>query len=207
MEKQIDNKHIACKHCDLLITKSTLLPGQKAHCPRCGSRLYFVSRCSPSAILALCLTALILLVPANVYPLLSLTMVGMTDSVSLISAVEKVYQEGDRFIALLIFLCVTLAPALMLMALAGASFCYRFNVLTNLLKPLLKAVDFMTHWSMLEVYLVSFLVALVKLVDLGDVHLGLGLACFVALMLVNSIILSVYDAETYWSKVKVGENL
>ncbi|RJG42265.1 paraquat-inducible protein A [Motilimonas pumila] len=203
MEKQIDNKHIACKHCDLLISKTALLPGQKAHCPRCGSRLYFVSRSSPSAILALCLTALILLVPANIYPLLSLTMVGITDSVSLISAVEKVYQEGDQFIALLILLCVTLAPALMLLALASASFCISFNLLTPILKPLLKAVDVMTHWSMLEVYLVSFLVALVKLVDLGDVHLGLGLVCFIALMLVNSMILSVYDAETYWNKVKV----
>ncbi|MCE0556919.1 MULTISPECIES: paraquat-inducible protein A [unclassified Motilimonas] len=194
---------IACEHCDLLQVKQPLQLGQIATCPRCGSRLYFNSICSPMSMLALTLTALILLLPANLYPLLSMTMIGSTETASLLQATLKIFHEGNYFVALLIFICSTIAPFLMLLSLCCASFIISFNIQTQWLKKLLKWTDFLTHWSMLEVYLVSFLVALIKLVDLADIELGVGLVCFSLLMIINSLILSFFDASSYWQKVPI----
>jgi paraquat-inducible protein A len=41
------------------------------------------------------------------------------------------------------------------------------------------------EWGMLEVYLMGILVAIVKLADMADLSLGVGLVCFVALLLVQ----------------------
>ncbi len=198
----------ACSHCDLLI--APYQPERfedvkhSAKCPRCGSLLYHKAQCQPSTILALSLTALILLIPANTYPLLSMTMVGTTEKVSLIQATLKLLHEGNIFIALLIFLCSSLAPALMLSSLCCASYLSSRRSQSPWLKRYLKWVDHLSHWSMLEVYLVSFLVALIKLVDIADIELGIGLFCFSLLMVTNSLILTLFDPSDYWDKVKIN---
>ncbi|MFO6423467.1 paraquat-inducible protein A [Motilimonas sp. KMU-193] len=198
----------ACSHCDLLIAPYQP-PSPKdikhsAKCPRCGSHLYHKAQCQPATILALSLTALILLIPANTYPLLSMTLIGTTEKVSLIQATLKLYIEGNIFIALLIFLCSSLAPAMMLISLCFASYLSIFHAQSPKLKQFLKWIDHLSHWSMLEVYLVSFLVALIKLVDIADIELGIGLLCFSLLMVTNSLILTLFDPSDYWDKVKVN---
>ena len=195
---------VACQYCDLLIEKPVLARGEVAKCPRCGGRLYFNSSCSPMSMLALTLSALLLLFPANLYPLLTMTMIGTTETASLFEATTKIYLEGNYFVAFLIFFCSRIPPFLMLLSLSCASFIVAFEIKTPLLKKLLKWVDHLTHWSMLEVYLVSFLVALVKLVGLADVELGVGLVCFSLLMITNSLILSFYSSEQYWDKVAMN---
>ncbi|MCE2570342.1 paraquat-inducible protein A [Motilimonas eburnea] len=198
----------ACSHCDLLIAPYQPQRPQdikhSAKCPRCGSHLYHKAQCQPSTILALSITALLLLIPANTYPLLAMTMIGTTEKVSLIQATVKLYQEGNFFIALLIFICSTLAPAMMLLSLACASYLSIFHTQSPRLKLFLKWVDHLSHWSMLEVYLVSFLVALIKLVDIADIELGVGLICFSLLMVTNSLILTLFDPSDYWDRVTVN---
>ncbi len=204
MNREQDKTSI-CSYCDLAVERVQLKGGECAKCPRCGSLLYQQTHATPTTILALCTTAIILIFPANLYPLLEMTMLGTSETTTLMQGAKMMLNEGGSFVAVLVVFCAVVAPFLMLSALwlssAIISFAPNFRLLNRGLKPLLKLTDFMTHWSMLEVYLVSFLVAVFKLVDISEIEIGFGLVCFVLLMLINSLILINYDAKYYWSKV------
>ena len=57
------------------------------------------------------------------------------------------------------------------------------------------------HWAMLEVYIVSLMVALFKLIDIADVRLGGGLLSLGILMLLNMALLILFDPAPYWERI------
>ncbi len=70
---------IACPDCDALYRRRPLRPGERARCSRCGAVLYRASRLSIDQMLALVLTALILLLIANLTPIVELTVQGQSN--------------------------------------------------------------------------------------------------------------------------------
>jgi paraquat-inducible protein A len=97
--------------------------------------------------------------------------------------VLALYQSEMVFIAVLVFLCSMAIPLLKLL-------CQLWVLLAITLRrgqrPALQVYRLYHHlreWGMLEVYLMGILVAIVKLADLADLHLGVGMACFIALLL------------------------
>ncbi|MDX2321347.1 MAG: paraquat-inducible protein A, partial [Moritella sp.] len=71
---------------------------------------------------------------------------------------------------------------------------------------LLKLVKFFTEWSMLEVYLVSFLIAVFKLSDIADIQLQFGLLSFISLMFISSLIMYRLNLEIFWQKMDENAN-
>ena len=71
----------------------------------------------------------------------------------------------------------------------------------HLLALTLKSVEVFRHWAMLEVYIVSLLVALFKLIDIADVRLGGGLLSLGCLMLLNMTLLILFDPAPYWERI------
>ena len=177
------DKLIACHECDLLMHHPHVGEEQKASCPRCGYEMLVHRSHMRKRALALVITALILFVPANFLPIMSLGMLGQSAVDTVWSAVVGLYHSGMQGVAAVVFMCSMLVPLLkllcqlfVLLAMPRPAWrmlacrCYRFY-------------HHMREWGMLEVYLFGILVSIVKLVDLAELHLGVGLACFVALML------------------------
>ena len=156
---------------------------QKASCPRCGYEMLVHRSHMRKRALALVITALILFVPANFLPIMSLGLLGQSAVDTVWSAVVGLYHSGMQGVAAVVFMCSMLVPLLKLL-------CQLF-VLLAMPRPAWRMLAcrcyrFYHHireWGMLEVYLFGILVSIVKLVDLAELHLGVGLACFVALML------------------------
>jgi paraquat-inducible protein A len=174
---------IACHECDLLMRHPHLEEEQKACCPRCGFELVVRRSQMRRRSLALVLTALILFVPANFLPIISLTILGQNAVDTVWSGVVGLYHSGMEGVAVVVFLSSMLVPLLKLL-------CQLF-VLIAMPRPALRPMACywyrvyhnMREWGMLEVYLFGILVSIVKLIDMAKLHLGIGLACFVALML------------------------
>ena len=177
------DKLIACHECDLLMHHPHVGEEQKASCPRCGYEMLVHRSHMRKRALALVITALILFVPANFLPIMSLGLLGQSAVDTVWSAVVGLYHSGMQGVAAVVFMCSMLVPLLkllcqlfVLLAMPRPAWrmlacrCYRFY-------------HHMREWGMLEVYLFGILVSIVKLVDLAELHLGVGLACFVALML------------------------
>lgn len=174
---------IACHECDLLMHHPHLDEEQKASCPRCGYELVVHRAQMRRRSLALVLTALLLFIPANFLPIISLNLLGQNAVDTVWSGVLGLYRSDMKAVALVVFLCSMLVPLLKLLCQLAVLLSMPYTTLRPLGIQLYRGYHHMREWGMLEVYLFGILVSIVKLKDMADLHLGVGLACFVALML------------------------
>lgn len=174
---------IICEHCDCVYQKVTLAKHQKTLCTRCGGVLQRYNGLSVEQRLALTLTALMLWIFANFYPIMSISLKGLKNSATLWDSVLALSLGPITFIALVAAISMIIAPIFQLVLLIwvlsyaltarrapGFSFCMRW---LETLRP----------WSMLEVCLLGAMVAVIKLAGLLDVLPGIGLFALAILSL------------------------
>jgi len=176
---------IACHECDLLMRKPSTGHGERVECPRCGYELYTHRHQVVRRSLALVIAALLLYVPANFLPIMQLNLLGQGTKDTVWSGVLGLYNSGMQGIAVVVFLCSMAVPLLKLLCQLAVLLTIRFDIGRSYGLLLYRIYQHLREWGMLEVYLMGILVAIVKLIDLADLSLGIGLVCFVALLLVQ----------------------
>ncbi|NQD93718.1 paraquat-inducible protein A [Pseudomonas sp. CrR25] len=176
---------IACHECDLLMRKPHVEDGERVECPRCGYELYSHRHQVVRRSLALVSAALLLYVPANFLPIMHLNLLGQTTEDTVWSGVLGLYDSGMQGIAAVVFLCSMAVPLLKLLCQLAVLLSIRLDLGRSYGLLLYRIYHHLRDWGMLEVYLMGILVAIVKLADLADISLGLGLFCFGALLLLQ----------------------
>lgn len=176
---------IACHECDLLMRKPQLGPAEKACCPSCGYELIVHRPYMEQRALALVISALLLFVPANFLPIMQLNLLGQSTQDTVWSGVVSLYQSGMHSVAVLVFLCSMAIPLLKLVCQLLVLLSITQRRALGLGIGLYRVFHHLRQWGMLEVYLMGILVSIVKLIGLADLKLGVGLACFIALLLIQ----------------------
>jgi len=197
---------VACHECDLLMRKPSLQHDEKAQCPRCGYELYAHRHNVVNRSLALVLTALLLFVPANFLPIMQLHLLGQTSDDTVWSGVVGLYNSEMRGVAVVVFLCSMAIPLLKLLCQLAVLLSIRLNIGRSYGLLCYRIYHHLRDWGMLEVYFMGVLVAIVKLVDLAELSVGLGLFCFISLLLVQVWLEVVMSAHQIWSALS-GEDL
>ena len=197
---------VACHECDLLMRKPVLQDGESAECPRCGYELFSHRHRVVRRSLALVLTALLLYVPANFRPIMQLNLLGQTSQDTVWSGVIGLYESGMQGIAVVVFLCSMAVPLLKLLCQLLVLLSIRMDFGRSYGLLLYRIYHHMREWGMLEVYLMGILVAMVKLMDLADLSLGLGLFCFIALLLVQVWLEVTMSPHQIWEALS-GEDI
>jgi paraquat-inducible protein A len=199
----IDLSHLtACPGCDLLVGKQDMLPGNKALCPRCGSPLYEPKSDTFNRTLAVVITGLILFVPANFLSILTMTVLGQTSDNTLISGVIGLYREEFYWVSFLVLCFSMAAPLLKLLSLLVILLHVKFHVYSRYLAALFRFCGMLNPWAMVEVYMVAILIAVIKLGDIAKVHMGLGLFCFVGLLLASTLASVNLDEDQVWEAIE-----
>ena len=173
--------------------------GYVAKCTRCNRVISKETNCNPATILALCLTALILVVPAFYFPLISIHLLGITEGTNLLQGALMMIDNAP-LVSFVVLFCAVIAPTLLISCITLSSACLTFNYHPAYLPKVLKITSVLMHWSMLEVYMVSLMVSMFKLMNDADLFFDIGLYFFIALLLVNLTIISKYDNHSYWGK-------
>ncbi|WP_157600979.1 paraquat-inducible protein A [Psychromonas ossibalaenae] len=192
-------KTIICHHCDMVSKVPKLKAGYAAKCIRCGRVIAKNSLCDPSGILALCIAALILLIPAFYFPLISIHLLGITEGANLLQGALMMTSNAP-IVSFVVLFCAVIAPTLLILTITFSSACLTFNYHPPYLPKILKITRILIHWSMLEVYMVSLMVAIFKLMTYADLYLGAGFYFFGALLMLNMTILSNYNNHDYWER-------
>ena len=187
-----------CRHCDMTSEVPTVAKGCIAKCPHCKSTLYANGTLGTSSILALCLAALITCIPAFTQPLISVHLLSLTEDISLINGATMVFETAP-LVSFIILFCAVIAPLLVILSITYSSACLTFNYFPKRLPIIFKVTRRLTHWSMLDVYMLSLLVSISKLLNDADLYIGLGFYFFVSLLLINLTILANYSNRNYWS--------
>ncbi len=170
-----------CPDCDLPIQEATLRCG-RACCPRC-CKVFNFRRGSLRGARALILAALIFYIPANVLPIITVTLCGDNLSFILIHSVTFVWGGGMYLVATLVFLFALLMPLLSMITMAiillPPAMLGRYGI------RMMRAYHFLRHWSMLDICLIGILVAIIKLKDFSTIYLQPGLLLIFALILLQ----------------------
>jgi paraquat-inducible protein A len=190
----------ACPHCDLLSEIAALQPRESAHCRRCGSLLYQHKVRSISRTLAWAIAGLLLFIPANVYPILQLQVLGMEQDATLLKGVIALIDNRLWMVAILTFLLTIAIPLVKHLLLIGVL--GRSHRPSPRLARWFRYYHLIDSWGMLEIYLLGILIALVKLGDLAEVVTGLGLYSFIG-QLITSIGAHIsLDKNEVWERLE-----
>ncbi|MEL0629245.1 paraquat-inducible protein A [Psychromonas aquatilis] len=190
-------KTIICAHCDLVTEYSAIESGYVAKCSRCQHPLYKGKQCNEYRIFALSLATLLVSAPAFTLSLVSVYLLGITEQTTLIQGAILLIDSAP-IVAFVVLFCSIVAPTLLAACMCFSSSCMLLKKRPSLLSPVLKLTRLLTHWSMLEVYLVSFMVAVFKLNAYADLYYNSGLYFLVALLILNMSMLSEYENAHFW---------
>ena len=189
---------ILCATCDLIVQVAPLAPGTRAICPRCGSR---ISERKPNSLhrtAALSLAALILYVPANIYPILRMEFYGAYSESTVWDGCVKLFQDGMWFVAVIVFLASILIPLFKLLGLFFLVTTARSLRWRRQRTRIFKFIEIIGPWAMLDVFLLAVLVAIVKLEQLATVLPGPGIIAFTCVVVLTILASLSFDPRLIW---------
>lgn len=196
------NTHlIACHDCDLLHQLPQVTINSRMLCHRCGavllrSRTRMVSRTLPLAI-----SGLILFTLANCFPFMGIRSGGIQQDTIFISGIFQLFQQQMWGLGAVVILTTLLAPLLQLLGLSYILSLLSLGKNVPAGKPILKSIIALQPWSMLDVYMIGILVALIKLLKMGTVLPGIALYSFAGLILVQIAISMMIDHHQLWERI------
>jgi paraquat-inducible protein A len=192
---------IPCETCGLTQRVDELEPGAVAECIRCGSVVRKRGWGGVEVPAALALAALVLYVPANIYPILSMNLYGNYSENTVWDGVVSLMQYDQYFVAIVVFLASIVIPLLKLIGLFFLVISVKWGYGRRLRSRtrIYKFIDAIGPWAMLDVFLLAILVALVKLGDLGRVIPGPGLIAFTCVVVLTILASQSFDPHWIWN--------
>lgn len=189
---------VACHVCEL-VTRAPRASVEGA-CPRCGAKLH--SR-KPNAIArtwALLIAAAILYLPANIEPVMITSSFLGTQSDTILSGVAYLYHSGSWPLAVLVFAASILVPLLKLIALSYLAASVQSRSRANPLQRtrLYRVLEFVGRWSMLDVFVVMVLAALVNMGALANIQAGRGAMFFGGVVVLTMLASMSFDPRMIW---------
>jgi len=194
--------YLLCHTCHLL---SRAKPQASAsECPRCGSRLHSRKPDSLARTWALTLTAYILYIPANLLPIMTVTMSGRGEPDTIFSGVKELVVGGMWPLALLIFFASITVPVLKLLTLTYLLLSVQFK---STWRPrertvLYRITESVGRWSMIDIFVIAILVALVKLGALATIEAGAGAVAFGGVVVITMFAAMSFDPRLIWDALE-----
>ncbi len=196
---------IGCDCCRL-VTRAR----ERSRCPRCRSRLRVRKPYSVNRSWALVGAAAALYIPANIYPILTLIRFGRGEPSTIISGVIELMQDRMYPLALLVLLASIVVPLMKLAALTimlvmtGEGSPKRLRDRTRLYR----FVDSIGRWSMIDVFMLTILVALVRLGFIALVLPGIGAIAFAGVVVLTMFAAASFDPRLMWdAAIAAGHNV
>jgi paraquat-inducible protein A len=193
---------LSCHACDQLVRARH--PGQHAPlaCPRCGARLHRRRPNSLTRTWALVLTAAILYVPANLLPVMTVTSFGKGEADTILSGVKTLIDAGMWPIAVLVFFASITVPVL---KLVGLTFLLVTVERRSSWRPrdrtfLYRVIESVGRWSMVDIFMISILVALVNLGSIATIQPGAGAIAFASVVVITMIASMAFDPRLIWDR-------
>jgi len=189
---------VSCEVCGLLSRAGRA--DEPGYCPRCGEELVFRRRNAIERTWALIIAAAICYFPANILPVLTTTALGSIEHDTIIGGVVLLYTTGSWPLALIVLIASVMVPLAKLIALSYLLITVqRGSTRGNRDRSrLYRLVEFIGRWSMLDVFVDTFTVALIQLQPLMSVEPGPGVLFFAAVVVLTMLAAQSFDPRLIW---------
>ena len=188
---------IGCDVCGLLNGNAADV---HSRCARCGSRLHYRKPDSLARAWAYLIAATLLYLPANLYPVLQTTSIGGDESHTILGGVLELWLDDSKLLAVLVFFASILVPLFKMIATAALLVSVHRRSAWQLRHrtELYRLIELIGRWSMLDIYVVALLVALVRLQTVATIEAGPGALAFGAVVVLTMLSAQSFDPRIMW---------
>lgn len=189
-----------CTTCEFI---SRMNSEVESYCPRCGSTLRLRKTASISRTWAFLIAACILYLPANLLPVMETTYLGTTEYSTIMGGVVYMWTSGSWDLAILIFVASFVIPLSKLIALAFLLLSIQMRSTARPLQrtKLYRVVETIGKWSMLDVYVVALMTALITFGSMMSIHIGLGAIAFGSVVILTMFAADAFDPRLIWDVI------
>lgn len=190
---------VACPGCDLLHHRRTLQPGEYARCERCSDIIQTRKSHTVDRSLAAVLAAIVLLLLSLGLPFLSLTRAGVSSHISVLDAVESLWQSDMRWLGLMTLAFIVLLPLSRLLLLGWVLWQLRFrHPVRRSMRTAFRWSLQLEPWAMADIFMVGVVVSMVKISTLANLQVGLAFWVLLILLAVSLFINLALCKDTVW---------
>jgi len=192
---------LACHSCGLV--ESLKYTVRHQYCARCGARLHRRHPDSIGRTWAFLLAATILYIPANLLPVMYTNSLFGKEDDTIISGVVYFWTSGSPALAVIIFIASIVVPVAKLVALSLLAWTAQRRSRWQPLQRtvLYRIVEFVGRWSMLDIFVITLTVALVRFQTLAVITAGPGALAFCAVVVLTMIAAIQFDPRLIWDPV------
>ncbi|MBF0643530.1 paraquat-inducible protein A [Pseudomonas protegens] len=197
---------LICTECHELNRQET--DSEEQTCTRCGA---MVHPRRPNSILrtwALLLTAAILYIPANVLPIMTVSSLGQGDPSTIMSGVIQLVQHGMFPIAAVVFVASILVPTFKLVGIALLLFSVQRHQPLSARQRIImyRFIEFIGRWSMLDIFVIAILVAVVNFGRLASIEANLGAVAFASVVILTMLAAVTFDPRLIWDNTESDDD-
>lgn len=190
---------LSCHNCDQLV-RLELDHAAHAPCPRCAAPLHRRKPNSIARTWALMLAAAILYIPANLYPVMTVVYFGQGEPDTILSGVILLLEAGMWPVALLVFFASITVPVLKLVGLGYLLISVQRR---SPWRPrdrtlMYRIIEGVGRWSMVDVFMIAILSALVSLGNIASIEPGVGAVAFCAVVILTMLASMSFDPRLIW---------
>ena len=191
---------LSCHGCGLVQP-----PAADASCRRCGARLHRRKPDSVARTWALCLAAVVLYIPANIYPVLTVMQLGAGAPSTILGGVRELIAARMWPLAALVFMASVAIPMLKLVGLGTMLVCVQTGTAARLRErtSLYKFVLLIGRWSMVDIFMESLLGALVQFGTIVTIQPGVGAVAFCAVVILTMFAAESFDPRLMWDAAEM----
>jgi paraquat-inducible protein A len=192
----------SCHVCNLVSRRERV--SVPAHCPRCGASLHFRKPGSVSRCWALLIAAYILYIPANLLTMMETGSLISYRKDTIVSGVVELWKSGSWAIAIIVFIASVTIPLLKMISLTLllVSVQRRSRWHPRERTRLYRLLELVGRWSMLDIYVVTLLAALVQLGAMGTVKAGPAALAFGAVVVLTMLASMQFDPRLIWDPLQ-----
>ena len=172
----------------------------ETECPRCGSDVHYRKHNSISRAWAFLISAFVMYIPANTEPMMRTTAFGNTEGDTIISGVLYFLSHGEWYLAVVIFAASVMLPLLKIIAIGYllVSIQRGETVRRHQRTNLYKIAEILGKWSMLDIFVVALMVALIQMGNLTSINPGGACIAFASVVILTMFAEMALDPKMIW---------
>ena len=187
---------------------TAILPADEPVCPRCGTKGYVRRRNSLQWTLALLVTSIMLYLPANILPIMVTDLLGSKMPSTILAGVILLWSEGSYPVAAVIFLASIMVPTLKMIAIAWLCWDAKGHGKrdSERMHLIYEVVEFVGRWSMIDVFVIAVLSALVRMGGLMSIYPAMGALMFALVVIMTMFSAMTFDPRLSWDRQPESEH-
>lgn len=177
------------------------------HCSRCGSSVHSRIPDSIQRTLALLIAASVLYIPANVLPIMTTEQFGQSMDSTIIGGVILLWKMESYPVALVILIASVFVPIGKILSIAALSWTVAREQITSQRQRtiLYRITELIGKWSMVDVFVVAILVALIQITGIIVIRPGSAALAFAGMVILTMFAAESFDPRLIWDRVEHGE--